>query len=65
MGSMLDIAGGIVIAAVIIGTFKFGMGAAIAGDGNIGGAMGWWLMIAAVAAGVWLVLIHSGTLYLS
>jgi hypothetical protein len=63
MSMMLDIAGGIVIAAVIIGLFKTGIECVISrgqyGDGDFR-AVGWLALAVAAAAAFWLVFVRTG-----
>ena len=62
MTSMLDIAGGIIIAAVILRLFELGVESAVSEDRQFGGVFGWLAAIAALAATIWLVLVRTGVL---
>jgi hypothetical protein len=62
MTSMLDIAGGIIIAAVILRLFELGVEAALSEDRRFGGILGWLAAMVALAATVWLVLVRTGIL---
>ncbi len=62
MTSILDIASGIIVAAVILRLFELGVESAVAEDRRFGGIFGLVVAMAALAASIWLIFVRTGIL---